>query len=148
VCCRFVSRLKSIALAGFEFAIFGSSGKLINHYTTKPTFGQIVWIDISQRLSNCGALWSFRRGVSCLCEGHIYLEEIWAQGKIYILVGTLLGWNRVYFISLFSKNESGLVKLPACLSVRVPVCVSVSPTNNFWTDRWIFVTSTSHFLIS
>jgi hypothetical protein len=33
-------------------------------------------------------------GGSCLYEGHIYLfilNEMWAQNKIYILVGTLLG---------------------------------------------------------
>jgi hypothetical protein len=29
--------LKSIALAGFEPATFGSSGKNINHYTTNST---------------------------------------------------------------------------------------------------------------
>jgi hypothetical protein len=33
--------------------------------------------------------------------------------------------------SLLSKNESGLVKSPACLSARVCVCLSVSPSNNF-----------------
>jgi hypothetical protein len=30
-------------------------------------------------------------GACCLYEGHIYLDEIRAQLKIYILVGTLLG---------------------------------------------------------
>jgi len=30
-------------------------------------------------------------GASCLYEGHINLNEIWAQDKIYILVVTLLG---------------------------------------------------------
>jgi hypothetical protein len=33
----FLSPLKSIALAGFEPANFGSSGKHTNRYTTKPT---------------------------------------------------------------------------------------------------------------
>jgi hypothetical protein len=37
VCCGFLSPLKSIALAGFEPANFGSSGKHTNHYTTKAT---------------------------------------------------------------------------------------------------------------
>jgi hypothetical protein len=32
---------KSIALAGFELATFGSSGKHINHYTTEATV--LVW---------------------------------------------------------------------------------------------------------
>jgi hypothetical protein len=32
-------------------------------------------------------------GASCLYEGHIYLDEIWTQDKIYILVVTLLGRN-------------------------------------------------------
>jgi hypothetical protein len=30
---------KSITLAGFKLAIFGSSGKHTNHYTTKVTWG-------------------------------------------------------------------------------------------------------------
>jgi hypothetical protein len=38
VCCGFLSPFKkSIALAGFEPATFGSSGKHTNHYTTKAT---------------------------------------------------------------------------------------------------------------
>jgi hypothetical protein len=34
----FIALKKSIALAGFEPAIFGSSGKHTNHYTAKATF--------------------------------------------------------------------------------------------------------------
>lgn len=30
---------------------------------------------------------------TCLYQRHIYFEEIWVQNEIYILVGTLLGWN-------------------------------------------------------
>jgi hypothetical protein len=41
--------------------------------------------------------------------------------------------------SLLSKNESGLMKSPAYLSVCVFLSVCESPTNNFWTDRRIFV---------
>jgi hypothetical protein len=37
VCCGFLSPLKSIALAEFEPANFGSSSKHTNHYTTKAT---------------------------------------------------------------------------------------------------------------
>jgi hypothetical protein len=37
MCCGFLSPLKPIALAGFESANFGSSGKHTNHYTTKTT---------------------------------------------------------------------------------------------------------------
>jgi hypothetical protein len=37
VCCGFLSPLKCIALAGFEPATFGSSGKNTNHYTAKAT---------------------------------------------------------------------------------------------------------------
>jgi hypothetical protein len=33
----FIALKKSIALAGFEPATFGSSGKHTNHYTTKAT---------------------------------------------------------------------------------------------------------------
>jgi hypothetical protein len=33
----FIALKKSIALAGFESANFGSSGKHTNHYTTKAT---------------------------------------------------------------------------------------------------------------
>jgi hypothetical protein len=39
-----------------------------------------------------GRCWSFG-GARFLYEGHIYLDEIWTQDKIYILKGTLFGWN-------------------------------------------------------
>jgi hypothetical protein len=42
VCCGFLSPLKSIALAGFEPATFGSSGKHTNHYTTKATTNMVL----------------------------------------------------------------------------------------------------------
>jgi hypothetical protein len=37
VCCGFLSPCKSVALAGFEPATFGSSGKHTSYYTTKAT---------------------------------------------------------------------------------------------------------------
>jgi hypothetical protein len=38
----FIALIKSIALAGFETATFGSSGKHTNHYTTKATYKTII----------------------------------------------------------------------------------------------------------
>jgi hypothetical protein len=38
-----------------------------------------------------GHCWSSGGGGSCLHEGHFYLNEIWAEDKIYILVGISLG---------------------------------------------------------
>jgi hypothetical protein len=45
---RILSPLKSIALAGFEPATFGSSGKHTNHYTTKAiAFGGKRYADLN-----------------------------------------------------------------------------------------------------
>jgi hypothetical protein len=48
---------------------------------------------------------------------------------------------RVYsscYFSVLSKNESRLIKSPACLCVCVCVCLC-APTNDFWTDPWTFM---------
>jgi hypothetical protein len=37
----FIALKKSVALAGFDPATFGSSGKHTNHYTTKATNSQL-----------------------------------------------------------------------------------------------------------
>jgi hypothetical protein len=52
-----------------------------------PTHNSVSCIDSRPEVLKVGG------GASCLCEGHIYLGEIWTEDKIYILVGTLRGWN-------------------------------------------------------
>jgi hypothetical protein len=60
--------------------------------------------------------------VSCLYDKHIYFEQIWAQDKIYILTGTLLGLNmnlalfcNLNFIKVYINYESMLfISLALC----------------------------------
>jgi hypothetical protein len=39
-------------------------------------------------------------GASCMYEGHIYFEEVWAQHKTYNFIDTLLGWYFTYHLVL------------------------------------------------
>jgi hypothetical protein len=48
----FIALKKSIGLAGFNLATFGSSGKHTNHYTTKATYK--LW-EISNPAGGCTA---------------------------------------------------------------------------------------------
>jgi hypothetical protein len=53
VCSGILSPLKSIALAGFETATYGFSGKHTNHYTTKVTILSITIEEQDIQLEKC-----------------------------------------------------------------------------------------------
>jgi hypothetical protein len=80
-----------------SFKLFSGIGQ---HYSCMHE-NKVYLIEISnieQGFQNCGpaprgAFLVLRRGVSCLYEGYIILNPIWAQDRTYILVSNSLGWS-------------------------------------------------------
>jgi hypothetical protein len=85
----------------------------------------------TRRLPNCGARLlggaAGPLGARVVCMRDIFiLEEIWVQGKIYILVGTLLGWNiklSLFYNSNFTQVYVNLEKSIIHYSALCQICL-------------------------
>jgi hypothetical protein len=96
----------------------------------------------TRRLPNCGGRplggAAGHLGARVVCMRDIFiLEEIWVQGKIYlyILVGTLLGWNIKFSLFYNSNFTQVYVNLEKCIIHYLTYVISVYLNLFVWRER-------------